>query len=468
MSKALSLKLSRLPQLSKLVLGYVLFVGVFCTLRVFFCNQTLGWDEAEQVVFAQELTGGYLVQPPLYSWLQYLVFQCLGVNLFSLSVLKFSLLFACFYCYHQICRLYCKDKLLSYSATLSWFLIPTISIDLLPHRTHSILALLAACLTWYWLVRPSRLAKNQWYIGLGVIVGIGFLSKFNYLLFLIFLLISLSSIKEYRRDLLQAHSLLSFVVALLIASPYWFWLINNTAPGFYGTSKLFPSDMSLWDGLIHLFKAIFFFIIPFFFLILFFPFKRQSLVDKKTKLLQRYHFIAIPLLVIIAMLGGINDIKPHWVLILLFLSPLAFFSFIDEANYSADKAKRFIKLCFFAGILLIGIWIIHQPRLARFPLQAFAEKIKQEKQDIVVLASDSLWLLGCLMFKLSIPKGILLHPTTPTILSSENLLIAWRETRSLAWLENKVFPNRPNCSVKSMLNGQQTVIAEYAYCTNRS
>jgi hypothetical protein len=453
-------------QIAKLVLGYILFVGVLCTLRLFFCNQTLGWDEAEQIVFAQQFTAGYPAQPPLYSWLQYFVFQWLGTNMLSLSVLKFSLLFACLYYYHQICRLYCKDRLLSYCATFSWALIPTISVDLLPHRTHSILALLAACLTWYWLVRPSQLAKIQWYLVLGVIVGVGFLSKFNYFLFLTFLLISLSSIKEYRRNFLPAYSLFTLVVALVITTPYWLWLINNTTAGFSATSKLFPSNLNRWYGLVHLLEALFFFTIPFAIIILFFPFKRQSFVDKKTSLLLGYHFVALPLLFVIAMLGGANDVKPHWVLILFFLSPLAFFSFIDQANYSTSKAKQYIKLCCCVEVLILGIWIIHKPSLADFPVQAFADQIKQEKRDIAVLASDSHWLLGSMMLKLSIPKGVLFDETKTPFVPADNLLMIWRETRSLDWLANKILPNTPSCFVKPMLDGQ-TVIAEYVYCNDK-
>jgi hypothetical protein len=56
-------------------------------------SYSLNLDEAEQAFEFQQLRLGYDVQPPLYAWLQWLMFSVFGVNLFALSALKNLLLF---------------------------------------------------------------------------------------------------------------------------------------------------------------------------------------------------------------------------------------------------------------------------------------------------------------------------------------------------------------------------------------
>ena len=51
-------------------------------------SPALKWDEAEQMLWTQQLSMGYGSQPPLYTWLQWLVNQVVGPSVLSLSVLK--------------------------------------------------------------------------------------------------------------------------------------------------------------------------------------------------------------------------------------------------------------------------------------------------------------------------------------------------------------------------------------------
>ena len=53
-------------------------------------------DESEQILLAQVPRLGYGPQPPLYTWLQYLVFSLFGQTIFSLSLIKSVLLFITF------------------------------------------------------------------------------------------------------------------------------------------------------------------------------------------------------------------------------------------------------------------------------------------------------------------------------------------------------------------------------------
>src|SRR5512139_280859 len=57
-------------------------------------SQSAELDESEQLIWSQTLAGGYGPQPPLYTWLQWLVFEASGVSVASLALLKNVLLAA--------------------------------------------------------------------------------------------------------------------------------------------------------------------------------------------------------------------------------------------------------------------------------------------------------------------------------------------------------------------------------------
>ncbi|WED42327.1 glycosyltransferase family 39 protein [Legionella cardiaca] len=405
--------------------------------RLFLCNPTLGLDEAEQIVFAQKLSAGYPSQPPLYTWLQYFVFQSLGVSLFSVALLKYSLLFLCIYFYHQICRLYCQNSLLVWCATLSWALIPNISYDLLPHRTHAILALLAACLTWYWFIRPTQLSKWSWSIIWGLIIGVGLLSKFNYLIFLAIFLFTVLSINEYRSKLLNPYFLITLTTALLLSSPYWIWLLDNAKMGLYSSYKLALPGKNQWSGIGRLFQASVCFAIPVILILFFFPLSRaRSAASAANQLLWRYHLFVMPFLLLIVVSAGIYNVKTHWVLPLFFLSPLWLFSIVNEQAFSVRHAKYFLGICFVVQATLIGVWIVRTPHLAQFPVKQFVNEIKEEHHPFAAIVSDSHWLLGSLMLYLPNNQGILMHPVKPITLPAGNLLFIWEGEQSPWWVNN--------------------------------
>ena len=55
-------------------------------------SPALKWDEAEQMLWSQQLALGYGSQPPLYTWLQWLANQVFGPSVLALSALKHALL----------------------------------------------------------------------------------------------------------------------------------------------------------------------------------------------------------------------------------------------------------------------------------------------------------------------------------------------------------------------------------------
>ncbi|CDZ78638.1 hypothetical protein BN59_02950 [Legionella massiliensis] len=423
--------------------GIILFLFAFLILlfRIFLRGQMLELDEAEQVVMAQQLLPGYPDQPPLYTWLQYTFFHIFGCSLLSLALLKSILLFGCLYTFHQISRLHCKTLSLAWCATLAWALIPAISLDLIKDNTHSVLALFTACLSWYWFIAPSRLTKLSWYLILGCIIGIGFLSKFNYLLFFAILFISAVSIAEFRAKLLSPYLLLTLFVSLLIASPYIFWLEHHFGLGFRSVYKLTPEDKQPWYGFAELIMAIIFFIVPNFLVArIFFPFKfRLGQQFSANTLLYRYHLISIPFLIVVLLFAAIKNFETRWLIPILFLSPLLFFGQVKEEEALAKRVKSFLRVCILVQCcLFIALFYrSHSGHKIRnqFPYQQLVQVIKNNEQQLKFIVSDSHWLIGNLMLNFPNLQGWLLHPATQPVLPQGKAILIWQAPVPPFWVD---------------------------------
>src|SRR2546425_11911640 len=55
-------------------------------------SETVGIDEADQLVLGQKWSWGYGPQPPLYTWLLMLFIKFFGPSVFSLTLLREALL----------------------------------------------------------------------------------------------------------------------------------------------------------------------------------------------------------------------------------------------------------------------------------------------------------------------------------------------------------------------------------------
>ncbi|STX50708.1 Uncharacterised protein [Legionella busanensis] len=426
-------------------LFFLLFFVITFLARLCFRSSLLELDEAEQVIWAQQLLSGYPNQPPLYSWLQYLLFQLLGVNLISLALLKYSLLLGCVYCYYLICKFYCSDKLLALSATAAWSLISSISLDLLKDNTHSILALLTACITWYWFITNTKSPIN-WYLRLGIIIGFGLLSKFNYLLFLTLFLISVTLQKEYRLKLLNRRVFFTILLVIITALPYGKWLIHNYHVGLHAVYKLAPEQKTLFDGFINLLSASLFFIVPVLTIsYLFFPLPFKIKRSAANDLLLHYHILYFPVIVFIVLSAGVHDFETRWLIPILFLIPLVFFSYLKPNASLAIYSKRFILFCLFVQFIFLLIlsyrsYFGHNKRQS-IPIVEIAKTYKTNAQKIDFLVSDSHWLLGNMKLQFKNAQSYLINQGI-TIPSGASLLL-WEGQTMPYWAEQLIKQAKP-------------------------
>ncbi len=197
----------------------------------------LGLDEAEILLDARHLDWGYGPQLPLYAWLQWAVFQIAGPGLVGLSLLKNGLLLATVITLYGTIRSR-QTPVMAGLAVSSSLMLYQIGWEAQRALTHSVLANLCSVLTFAVIWGLIRKPTTRGFILLGVVMAMGGLSKYNYAIALLAMLLAAFSDPVTRKPLMSARLLLSAGVAALLVTPPMLWIVNNPDLAFASARKL--------------------------------------------------------------------------------------------------------------------------------------------------------------------------------------------------------------------------------------
>lgn len=183
-------------------------------------------DEAEAFWHARRLAWGYGPQPPLYFWLQWALFRVVGEGVLALALLKALLLTG---------TLLVAMRLLAAglpagaagTAALSLGLLPQVAWEGQRALTHSVLALFLAVLTAWAFSRALASGRLLAYLLLGAIVGLGTLSKLNFMVWPAGLLLAAILLPEWRARLHPGGLALALGVAVALVLPAALWMARN-------------------------------------------------------------------------------------------------------------------------------------------------------------------------------------------------------------------------------------------------
>ncbi|WJH39452.1 glycosyltransferase family 39 protein [Aliirhizobium terrae] len=192
-------------------------------------------DEAEQLFQSQFLLWGYGRQPPFYNWLQYGVIHLIGPSIFALSLVKNGLLFLACLFYGLAARQLSERKELSAAAMLGVLALPTVTILAQRDLSHAVATLFAVSFFLYAffgaLTRPTL-----WRYALtGVAIGIGAISKYNFVVLPVAALLAILPEAELRRRLFDRRLFVTIVIAGLICLPHALWVLGNFQTATAGT-----------------------------------------------------------------------------------------------------------------------------------------------------------------------------------------------------------------------------------------
>ena len=371
-------------------------------------SDSLDYDEAEQAMLSQWLLAGYTEQPPLYTWIQHFLFSIFGENVFSISLLKNSLLYLTYVFVFLSSQIILKNTRATILATCSLLLIPQIGWESQRDMTHTTLVVFAAAGTLYQSMRLIIKKSYFNYLLFGLFLGIGFMAKANFGLFLVILLLTLVTFKEGRSVIFNWKILLSLSVLFALAGNYFYWMMNNQDIVFSATKKFKRAiDNYYVKGALSLITNSFLFLTPLWlFYLIFFP----SGYDAKwweersfhQRFIARYIVFFFLILLLVVLIFKVTYVKDRWLQPLLFVVPILFFSRVSIEKITSARYKGFLTV---VGIVAATIYLAFTIRVMgasyidrfsrmNYPFSPMAEDIRSTGFDSGLIISNNRFLAG--------------------------------------------------------------------------
>lgn len=416
--------------------GFLVVSAVYCALHFVLrlvLTPTLGVDDIDQAIFAQQFAWGYEInQPPLFTWLMLGLYKTLGVSLLAHALLKYTLLFAVFVFLYLGARALVSDPKLAVMAGLSPLLMNHLAIGVHQGFTHSVL--LSACIAAaFWVtVRWVRRGATADYWAMGLIHGLGLLSKYNFAIYLMGALAAGLTIPEVRRRLRDGRLLITVLVGLVVVAPEAWWMVHNlTAPtqDWSLPSPATPGRTFLggvWAGLITSAVGAVDFLLPLWILLLvFFPRAWRWRLAGEAGAARWRRFLGAQMLwgaglvVLAVAVFQIGFVKGRWLHPVLLLFPIFIALRIQAAGYRASAPRRMLYAMGMVSLVVIALRIgqIHVgpyfDTFGRFhqPFPELARQIEAVGFDggTIVAADDHI--AG--NFRLVFPESRILTPMYP-------------------------------------------------------
>lgn len=325
-------------------------------------------DDAEQLLFSQGFRWGYdIVNPPLYTWLVMAVQQIVGVEFWSVFLVKFPAYWLIFHFLFILGRQVLDDDFLTVLAALSPLWLYYIAWDAVQSYSHTVLAaalILAALVTF---LRLQKKGGTLSYILFGAVLGIGMLSKYTFGLAALSILVSGLIHPSYRRRTLHPGMLISLALAAVIFTPHMLWLYQQS--GLIGDAisvkfGIGGNDTGLilprLKGLLSAFTSGIGFMSPLWLVLLvvfWYPVRRRLKVHEPlppaARFLAIYFFVIIALLILFVLLSGTSKVRTHYMAIFIPF-PVLFFAWLKPALHSSRRGEAYLVSLIALAVLLVG------------------------------------------------------------------------------------------------------------------
>ncbi len=322
-------------------------------------SPALKWDEAEQMLWSQQLALGYGAQPPFYTWLQWAVNALLGPSVLALSVLKHALL-TLTYVFMWLAGRELLGPRGAWWAAASMMLLPPLGWYSVRDQTHTILVTAMTCAAWWLLLRLVRRPRAADFAWLGLVCGIGLLAKYSFALVAAAMLLAAWSVPQTRRALLARGWWWAPLVGAVVVLPHASWLLSHLGEATtetLGKMQIAPGRgfgkglLSLLDGVVGTLLL--------WALVALWAFRgawwRRPLAPAAAwahQLLLRYLALVLLALAAMVLFAGVGNFKGRWVLPLLCVVPLAAFVARPELQQH-PRAPRYT-----AAVLVLALVIL--------------------------------------------------------------------------------------------------------------
>nr|WP_280922866.1 glycosyltransferase family 39 protein [Rubellimicrobium aerolatum] len=181
----------------------------------------------------------------MYFWMQWGVFQLLGEGVLALTAFKNLLLLGGMALLYRFLRREVGPAPAGV-ATLSLGLVAPLVWEMQRALTHTALAMLVAVAALWLAVRA--LERGRWgdYLLLGLAVGLGTLSKLNFLVWAAALLLAALALPEWRGRVRWVRVLGAAALAAALNGPAALWMLRNPEWSTVGLQRLEPTADGGW------------------------------------------------------------------------------------------------------------------------------------------------------------------------------------------------------------------------------
>lgn len=185
-------------------------------------------DDIETLLLSQSLAWGYESKnPPAFYWVAWGATHLFGAGLPVIYGLRLAGVFATLAGLYAIARRLQPDPLLAACAGLAMLATLHFHWYLLFYLTNTTFAMALAPAAVLALMRLRDHPGPASWLLLGIILGVGILSRYNFAIFAVALLAAAASVPAWRARLLRPGLVLALAVILVMLAPHVIWVARN-------------------------------------------------------------------------------------------------------------------------------------------------------------------------------------------------------------------------------------------------
>ncbi|TCM53808.1 dolichyl-phosphate-mannose-protein mannosyltransferase [Rhizobium sp. PP-F2F-G48] len=433
---------------------------------------TLEHDEAQQVFVSQFLALGYDGQPPLYNWLQNLVFEIFGVSRAALSILKNGLLLATYLLTWMTARQLLQNRALAVVATLGLLTLPQLGFESQRDLTHTVAAFFSVALFFYALVRTVRHPSLPGYVLTGVAIGLGVISKYNIVLLPVAACLAMLLDRDVRRYVLDVRILATMATAALIVLPHAVWFLHNMEAATSTTLAKMTSDTSYFKAIsmgIGSYLVAILGCVALTLLCFSLTFRRPLRAAIKAesnwmRLVERIFIIIAVALLLIILFGGVDSIRDRWLSPYTLVFPLYLCLKIEAAGADRpDAMEGFFRLAILFMVAIPTILLLRittagltgEYQYINAPFEGLSRDIDARASSPSLFVAEETHVAGNLhLQRPDVPAAALTYPQFApsfTLTQEHPIVLVWRERKGRTpppmpsdlsdWLDRNTGPN---------------------------
>jgi len=354
----------------KVFLIWAIIIQIFRFICLYFQLQVsdLYVDEVYYWGWSQHFELGYYSKPPVLSWLIMLTTQLFTESEWAIkigAILVYPLTSMVIYLITN--RLFKNEKIAFYSA-LAFITLPAVSLSSMIISTDVVL-LLFWSLSLYFFIKAIQDDKLKDWLLLGIMAGLGMLSKYNMAFFLVSALLVLALNKEYREHFKNKKFYMALLLTILVFLPNVYWQYTHDFVSFVHTEEISQIEGDLFhvNKMLEFLGSQFAILGPIFFaLLLFLLFKIRTLFkDKQMKIL--YLFV-IPYFLFITTLSLLSRAFANW------SAPIYIAGTILVVAYLIQKKHlNWLKYSIGLNVFLALVFYFYQPLTSMLPIELKAK-----------------------------------------------------------------------------------------------